>query len=229
MCHRGTSSLTKNVWGPPRRWGLSLGIIAGERIPCETSPVKIPQLHFAGECFPQRQVAGESGKSSLGKILIVDPELTQARARGWYLARGCTVYVCNSRDMFVDYEPVTSHEYLISVVKLTDIGFSVSFGGDQCAINKGRNVIGKGYKEDGLYWLSVLEENSGAKVVHNETISLMVCNESPELTKTRARGWVLSITCTVHVCNSRDMFLDYHPLNGHEANVVFGGHVKLLG
>ncbi|GJW99176.1 hypothetical protein Tco_0180984 [Tanacetum coccineum] len=49
MCHRGTSSLTKNVWGPPRRWGLSLGIIAGERIPCETSPVKIPQRHFAGE------------------------------------------------------------------------------------------------------------------------------------------------------------------------------------
>ncbi|GKA67563.1 hypothetical protein Tco_0767480, partial [Tanacetum coccineum] len=184
-------------------------------------------------------------KETIGFLVCnEDQELTQARARGWYLATRCTVHVCNSRDMFVDYEPVTSHEvltlendfhiltitkYLISVVKLTDIGFSVSFGGDQCAINKGRNVIGKGYKEDGLYWLSVLEENSGAKVVHNETISLMVCNESPELTKTRARGWVLSITCTVHVCNSRDMFLDYHPLNGHEANVVFGGHVKLLG
>ncbi|GKG40333.1 hypothetical protein Tco_0467110, partial [Tanacetum coccineum] len=60
-------------------------LIAGERIPCETSPVKIPQRHFTGEGFPQRQVAGESGKSSPGKILIVVV------------------------DMFVDYEPLSGY------------------------------------------------------------------------------------------------------------------------
>ena len=190
-----------------------------------------------------------------------DPELTQARARGWYLATRCTVHVCNSRDMFVDYEPVTGHEVildnnshvdvvgfgtvmlplttgnvltlenvfhiptvtkcLISVVKLTDIEFDVSFGGEECTINKGHNVIGKGYKEDGLYRLSVLEENSGVKVVHDETISLLVAGESPELTKARARRWILSNRCTVHVCNSRDMFVDYHPLNGHEVKLDY--------
>ncbi|GKC21404.1 hypothetical protein Tco_1023554 [Tanacetum coccineum] len=184
-------------------------------------------------------------KETIGFLVCnEDQELTQARARGWYLATRCTVHVCNSRDMFVDYEPVTSHEvltlendfhiltitkYLISVVKLTDIGFSVSFGGDQCAINKGRNVIGKGYKEGGSYQLSVLEENSGVKVVHDETLSLMVADESPELIKTRARGWVLSTRCTVHVCNSRDMFVDYHPLNGHEAKVDFNRHAEVAG
>ncbi|GKB02879.1 putative reverse transcriptase, RNA-dependent DNA polymerase, LTR copia-type gag-polypeptide [Tanacetum coccineum] len=209
-------------------------------------------------------------KETIGLLVCnEDQELTQARARGWYLATRCTVHVCNSRDMFVDYEPVTGHEVildnnshvdvvgfgtvmlplttgkvltlenvfhiptitkcLISVVKLTDIGFGVSFGGDQCAINKGRNVIGKGYKEDGLYRLSVLEENSGVKVVHDETISLIVSNESPELTKSRARGWVLSTACTVHVCNSRDMFVDYHPLNGHEADVLLGGRAEVAG
>ncbi|GJR82705.1 hypothetical protein Tco_0153490 [Tanacetum coccineum] len=81
---------------------------------------------------------------------------------------------------------------LISVVKLTDIGYRV-------------------------------------KVVHDETLSLMVANESPELIKARARGWVLSTRCTVHVCNSSDMFVDYHPLNGHEANVVLGGRAEVAG
>lgn len=191
-----------------------------------------------------------------------DPELTQARARGWYLASRCTVHACNSRDMFVDYEPVTGHEViildnnshvdvvgfgtvmlplttgkvltlenvfhiptifkcLISVVKLTDIGFGLSFGGGECAINKGHNVFGKGYMEDGLYRLSVLEENSGVKVEHDETISLLVAGESPELIKARARSWILSNRCTVHVCNSRDMFVDYHPLNGHEVKLDY--------
>ncbi|GKA14131.1 hypothetical protein Tco_0693777 [Tanacetum coccineum] len=115
------------------------------------------------------------------------------------------------------------------IVKLTDIEFGVSFGGDECAINKGHNVIGKGYKEGGLYRLSVLEENSGVKVVHYETISLLVADESPELTKARARGWVLSTRCTVHVCNSMDMFVDYHPLNGHEAKVDFNRHAEVAG
>ncbi|PWA74217.1 hypothetical protein CTI12_AA255500 [Artemisia annua] len=209
-------------------------------------------------------------KGTIGLLVCnEDPELTQSRARGWYLATRCTVHVCNSRDMFVDYEPVTGHEVildhnshvdvvgigtvmlplttgkvltlenvfhiptitncLISVIKLTDIGFGVSFGGEECAISKGRIVIGKGYKEDGLYRLGVLEENSGVKVLHDETIGLLVAHESPEFTKTRARGWYLATRCTVHVCNSRDMFVDYHPLNGHEVKLDFNRRAEVAG
>ncbi|GKD53856.1 hypothetical protein Tco_1287243, partial [Tanacetum coccineum] len=29
--------------------------------------------------------------------------------RGWYLARRCTVHVCNSRDISVDYESLPRH------------------------------------------------------------------------------------------------------------------------
>ncbi|GJT80894.1 hypothetical protein Tco_1055236 [Tanacetum coccineum] len=181
--------------------------------------------------MPHADTKREVHKETIGFLQVSnneDPELTQARARGWYLARGCTVHVCNSRDMFVDYEPLpgyvgvvgfgtvmlplttgkvltlkkvfhipTMAKSLISVVKLTDIGFGVSFWGDE--------------------------------LVHDETLSLLVADESPELIKTRARGWVLSTRCTVHVCNSRDMFVDYHPLNGHEANVVLGGRAEVAG
>ncbi|GJY51619.1 hypothetical protein Tco_0442466 [Tanacetum coccineum] len=184
--------------------------------------------------MPHADTEREVHKETIGFLQVSnneDPELTQARARGWYLARGCTVHVCNSRDMFVDYEPLpgyvgvvgfgtvmlplttgkvlilkkvfhipTMAKSLISVVKLTDIGFGVSFWGDE--------------------WV---------KVVHDETLSFLVADESPKLIKTRARGWVLSTRCTVHVCNSRDMFVDYHPLNGHEANVVLGGRAEVAG
>ncbi|GJS59214.1 hypothetical protein Tco_0653998 [Tanacetum coccineum] len=106
------------------------------------------------------------------------------------MARGCTVHVCNSRDMFVDYEPLPGY---VGVVGFGTVMLPLTTG-------KGRNVIGKGYKEGGSYRLSVLEENSGVKVI-----------------------------AAVHVCNSRDMFVDYHPLNVHEANVVFGGRTEVAG
>ncbi|GKB50666.1 ribonuclease H-like domain-containing protein, partial [Tanacetum coccineum] len=51
----------------------SLGIIAGERIPHEASPARIPQRHVAGDNFPQRHVAGESPDMSPGKRAIVVP------------------------------------------------------------------------------------------------------------------------------------------------------------
>ncbi|GKC44973.1 hypothetical protein Tco_1062695, partial [Tanacetum coccineum] len=49
----------------------SLGIIAGERIPHEASPARIPQRHVAGDKFPQRHVAGERPDMSPGKRAIV--------------------------------------------------------------------------------------------------------------------------------------------------------------
>ncbi|GJY16008.1 hypothetical protein Tco_0386430 [Tanacetum coccineum] len=53
VCHGGTSCLTEKYVGPT----LSLGIVTGERIPCELSPTN----------FPQRQVDGESPELSPGK------------------------------------------------------------------------------------------------------------------------------------------------------------------
>nr|GEZ96016.1 retrovirus-related Pol polyprotein from transposon TNT 1-94 [Tanacetum cinerariifolium] len=165
----------------------------------------------AGIKMPHADTERVVHKEIIGLLQVFnneDPELTEARARGWYLARECTVHVCNSRDMFVDYEPLNVY---VGVVGFRTVMLPLT--------------TGKG----GSYQLSVLEENSGVKVVHDETLSLMVANESPELIKARARGWVLSTRCTVHVCNSSDMFVDYHPLIGHEANVVLGGRAEVAG
>ncbi|GJW55502.1 hypothetical protein Tco_0099587 [Tanacetum coccineum] len=63
VCHGGTSCLTEKYVGPT----LSLGIVAGERIPCELSPANFPQRQVAGERYPQRQVDGESPELSPGK------------------------------------------------------------------------------------------------------------------------------------------------------------------
>ncbi|GJW59911.1 hypothetical protein Tco_0109246 [Tanacetum coccineum] len=62
MCHGGTNYLTGKYVGPT----LSLGIVAGERIPSERSPANIPQRQVARETYPQRQVARKSPKMSLG-------------------------------------------------------------------------------------------------------------------------------------------------------------------
>ncbi|GKA70840.1 hypothetical protein Tco_0776979, partial [Tanacetum coccineum] len=67
------------------------------------------------------------------------------------------------------------------------------------------------------------------KVVHKETIGLLVCNEDQELTQARARGWYLATRCTVHVCNSRDMFVDYEPVTGHEVILDNNSHVDVVG
>ncbi|GJU17074.1 hypothetical protein Tco_1145040, partial [Tanacetum coccineum] len=63
VCHGGTSCLTEKYVGPT----LSLGIVAGERIPSERSPASVPQRLVAGERYPQRQVDGESPEFSPGK------------------------------------------------------------------------------------------------------------------------------------------------------------------
>ncbi|GJX28768.1 hypothetical protein Tco_0236847, partial [Tanacetum coccineum] len=252
------------------------------------------------------------------------PELLKVRARGWYLLTRCTVHVCNSRDMFVEYQPVTGHEMVlennspvdvvgfgtvklqltsgkvltlenvfhmpkitkccISVSKLTKMGFTVGFWNEGCDIKKDHETVGIGYIEDELYRLSVVDEhpsadsdpmidpgfnldnddqadvaairgddsfysitcgggksvlkmgdvamkfyNDGilykldllkepplATVVHHETIGLLIANEHPKLTEAKARGWYLLTRCTVHVCNSYDMFVDYQPVTGHE-------------
>ncbi|GKE22609.1 hypothetical protein Tco_1434121, partial [Tanacetum coccineum] len=64
MCHGGTNYLTEKYVGPT----VSLGIVAGERIPSERSPATIPQRQVAREWYPQRQVARESPKMSLGNV-----------------------------------------------------------------------------------------------------------------------------------------------------------------
>ncbi|GJZ69742.1 hypothetical protein Tco_0633292 [Tanacetum coccineum] len=71
MCHGGTNYLTEKYVGPT----LSLGIVAGERIPSEHSPATIPQQQVARERYPQRQVAGESPKMLLGIAVnvVVEP------------------------------------------------------------------------------------------------------------------------------------------------------------
>ncbi|GKB71664.1 hypothetical protein Tco_0933076 [Tanacetum coccineum] len=83
--------------------------------------------------------------------------------------------------------------------------------------------------EDGVNQLSLTEERPIKKVVHDETIGLFVVNEHPELTKARARGWYLLARCTVHVCNSRDMFVDYQPVTGHEVVLEDNSHVDVVG
>ena len=45
QCHRGTASLTEKCVGPTS----SPGIIAGDTIPVEASPAKIPQRQITGE------------------------------------------------------------------------------------------------------------------------------------------------------------------------------------
>ncbi|GJR35272.1 RNA-directed DNA polymerase, eukaryota [Tanacetum coccineum] len=65
------------------------------------------------------------------------------------------------------------------------------------------------------------------RVVHKETIGFLVCNEDQELTQARARGWYLATRCTVHVCNSRDMFVDYEPVTGHEVILDNNSHVDV--
>ncbi|GKD24542.1 hypothetical protein Tco_1230756, partial [Tanacetum coccineum] len=80
-----------------------------------------------------------------------------------------------------------------------------------------------------LFQLSLLEEQPVKKVVLDETIDLLASNEHPKLSKTRARGWYLLSRGTVHVCNSRDMFVDYLPLTGHEVVLENNSPVDVVG
>ncbi|GJX02565.1 mutator type transposase [Tanacetum coccineum] len=118
---------------------------------------------------------------------------------------------------------------LISVAKLTDMDFNVTFRSKKCVINDGLEVVGKGYREDELYRLSLMEECPVKIVVHDETIGFLVSDEHPELTKARARGWYLLTRCTVHVCNSSDMFVDYKPVTGHEVVLEDNSRVDVVG
>nr|GEW90933.1 hypothetical protein [Tanacetum cinerariifolium] len=51
MCHRDTNYLSEKYVGPT----VSLGIVAGEGIPVEHSPVNIPQRQVAKERYSQRR------------------------------------------------------------------------------------------------------------------------------------------------------------------------------
>ncbi|GJS83550.1 hypothetical protein Tco_0750091 [Tanacetum coccineum] len=64
MCHGGINYLTEKYVGPT----VSLGIVAGERIPSERSPATIPQRQVTREWYPHRQVARESPKMSMGNV-----------------------------------------------------------------------------------------------------------------------------------------------------------------
>ncbi|MFS7992519.1 hypothetical protein Hanom_Chr12g01083151 [Helianthus anomalus] len=149
----------------------------------------------------------------IGLITDEDPAVSKMRRRGWYLASRCTVHVCNSRDMFVDYQPWTGHEVtldnneradvagigsvvlqlttgkvltlsnvfhipvirkcLVSVGKLTDIGFKVTLWSGGATVEKNHEIVGKGFIEDGLFRLSIVKPDTGpTEVVQNEVISL---------------------------------------------------------
>ncbi|GJW76044.1 ribosomal protein [Tanacetum coccineum] len=126
---------------------------------------------------------------------------------------------------------------LVSVSKLDVLGYIMSLGGGACVIKKRDEVIGEGI-DDGSshqgdilstrYRLSLLEEGPVKKVVLDETVVLLVSNEHPKLTKTRARGWYLT-RCTVHVCNLRDMFVDYQSVTGHEVVLDNNSPVDVAG
>nr|GEY40300.1 hypothetical protein CTI12_AA544960 [Tanacetum cinerariifolium] len=128
---------------------------------------------------------------------------------------------------------------IVSVSKLDVLGYIMCLGSGGCVIKNSQNVIGQGYIEDGashnsdmlssLFRLSLMEESPVKKVVLDETIGLLVSNEHLELTKVRARGWYLLTGCTVHLCNSRDMFVDYQPVTGHEVVLKNNSHVDVVG
>ncbi|PWA54168.1 hypothetical protein CTI12_AA438110 [Artemisia annua] len=216
------------------------------------------------------------------------------------------VHVCNSRDMFVDYQPVTGYEVVlennspvdvvgfrtvklqfttgkvltlenvfhipkiikccISVGKLIMMGFTVGFWCEGCDIKKvidhevnldiddhadvtgiGKSVFSitcgdgeyviklggvvtfKGYHDGVLYKNNLMLEPPLAKVVHHETIGLLIAKEHPDLTKSGVRGWYLLSMCTMHVCNLRDMFVDYQPVTGHEVVLKNYSRVDVVG
>nr|GEW58704.1 hypothetical protein [Tanacetum cinerariifolium] len=67
MSHRGTYFLTEKYVGPT----VSLGIVAGERIPYERSPANIPRRQVAGKSYPHQQIARESGNYRWGRGLML--------------------------------------------------------------------------------------------------------------------------------------------------------------
>ncbi|GJW58353.1 mutator type transposase [Tanacetum coccineum] len=119
----------------------------------------------------------------------------------------------------------------MSVLKFTaDKANNSGFIIGQFVIKQGDVVVQKGYKDDILYKMDFMKEPPPlAKVVHCETIGLLFGNEHPELTKARARGWYVLARCTMHVCNSRDMFVDYQPATGYEVVLEDDSRVAVVG
>nr|XP_043627148.1 uncharacterized protein LOC122598628 [Erigeron canadensis] len=212
-------------------------------------------------------------RETMGLMNVTDhhDEDNTPLARGWYLNTKTNLHMCNSREMFVDYHPVSDEEVnfaendsvkvvgigtvivrfttgkvltlsnvchapkinkcLVSVTELDGNGFSMVFGGGEVIIKKSDEIMGKGYKQGGSYRLSIIEgpePKSEGKVVHKEKISLFPDND-PYLSNLRRRGWYLSSRCTVHVCNSRDMFMDYQAWSGHEVILDNNEHVEVAG
>ncbi|GKB71663.1 mutator type transposase [Tanacetum coccineum] len=152
----------------------------------------------------------------------------------------------------------------VSVAKLDDLGYIISFVDGIGVITKSQEVIAKGYNVgNAVYQLSltgmyvrkvIANKHPGADTSDNDsglittfgdglyekppkfpkleielTIGLSMGDEHPELTKSRARGWYLLPRCTMHVCNSRDMFVDYQPVTGHEAVLEDDSRVAVVG
>nr|GEU59674.1 hypothetical protein CTI12_AA544960 [Tanacetum cinerariifolium] len=176
-------------------------------------------------CGETRHYARECKDKKSDTVKVVPKEIIGSGTRSCKKAQGC--------------------KCVVSVSRLDDLGYIVSMGIGGCVIQKSQKVIGQGHLEDGashngdalssLFRLSLMEERPVKKVVLDETIGFLESNEHLELLKVRARGWYLLTRCTVHVCNSRDMFVDYQPMTGHEmipennipVDVVVFGTVKL--
>lgn len=131
------------------------------------------------------------------------------KAQGWYLNCGSSEHVCYSRDMFVDYNPMSDHEVIldnddhldvagigtvvirfnthkvltlsnvlhipkiskcyVSVAKLDDLGYFMSFVDGICVITKSHVVIGKGYHLGNfVYRLSLRGDPPVRRVIANE-------------------------------------------------------------
>nr|GEX95126.1 hypothetical protein CTI12_AA074820 [Tanacetum cinerariifolium]GEX95134.1 hypothetical protein CTI12_AA074820 [Tanacetum cinerariifolium] len=116
----------------------------------------------------------------------------------------------------------------VAAIRGDDSFYSITCGGGKSVLKMG-DVAMKFYNDGILYKLDLLKEPQLARVVHHETIGLMISNEHPKLTEAKARGWYLLTRCTVHVCNSRDMFVDYQPVTGHEVVLEDNSHVNVVG
>ncbi|GKA27873.1 hypothetical protein Tco_0714041 [Tanacetum coccineum] len=146
-----------------------------------------------------------------------------------------------------EYDPMIDHEVNVdnddnadvvgtvnSVLQLTtgkakDTGFDITCGGRECVLEAGEKVIFKMYNDGVLYKLNFVLESPLPKVVHHETLGLLIANEHPKLAKARTQRWYLLTRCTVHVCNSRDMFVDYQPVTSHEVVLENNSHVDVVG
>ena len=66
-----TATVALVDWPKSSGTHVSLGKLAGESIPIDHAPSKLPQRHVAGDNVPHQNVAGEKGEITLGNGSIV--------------------------------------------------------------------------------------------------------------------------------------------------------------